>query len=343
MKGVSINDYIDANPKDGIEGMCIFGVPKSGKSNMAHRIISDCLKRNNENLVMSGDMFCEFRNLILSQSHYDYEILIPKGFKIKYFPEEIKKKLPLTEIEYKDINIEKYLINQTRKILVIYDAFFYELLLYKRVGLWNNIAKQLLYRTYSLDKPIILLFHEGGVFFPQISIAEQWMETYKFNQLNVDFRKGLVRLILISQLDKEILSTVREKQYWIIYKKGNYSDSVPKPIRQRTPFFAVDHYCISYGGIYTSNNRVKKLPEQKEIWKMIPVDNTEEYCLKHGLLEDKKKMSSKSIVDILASIYINFQDNGNKKLTYEFLEENSGIVWQTIQSGVKRKEKEGIF
>lgn len=289
MKGVSINDYVYSDPKDGIEGLCLFGVPKSGKSNMAHSIIYECLKYNEENLVLPGDMFCEFRNLILHKECYnEFILLVPENYDIfdHNIPAEIwDKRIP---VDYAELDIEEHLKGKSKTILVIYDALFYKELLWRRVKLWNDIATQILFRTYSLDKPIILLFHEAGVFYPQISLKDHWRETYNFNQLNVDFRKGLVRLILISQLDKEILNTVRQKQYWVIYRKGNYSDSVPRPIRKRMPFYAVDQYCVSYGGIYTPNNRTAKLPEEKDQWKMIPVGDPEKYCEEHKLIISKK-------------------------------------------------------
>jgi hypothetical protein len=196
---------------------------------------------------------------------------------------------------------------------------------------FNDIATQILFRTYTLEKPIVLLFHEAGVFFPQISLKEHWRETYIFNQLNVDIRKGLIRLILISQLDKEILNTVRSKQYWVIYKKGKYSDGVPEPIRKNTVYYDVSQYCIAYGGIYTPRNTITKLKESKTVWKMIPVDDPLEYCINNNLIE-LKKTDNQYLAILKGVVKVLYNEGRTQQNIAEIVKKDQSTVSRWINS-----------
>lgn len=301
MKGVSIKKYIYDNDQGGVEGLCVFGVPKSGKDNLINRVNYHCMKDNKENAIIPGDIFCEFRNLAIHKDAYtDLELLVPQGYDIypHLVPDwvwKLKEKGGCrTEVNYSKIDIKEYLEDQNGKLLVVYDGLFDGLLLWKRVQLWNDIGQQLIRRTYDLEKPIILRFSEAGVFFPYVSLKEHWHEVYFFNQMNVDFRKADVRLQLISQLGKEIMNTVREKQYWILCKRGRYVgvDTIPKKLRERLPYYAQDEYAILYGGIYTGGNRNKFLPEAKDKWKMKPLGDVVEYCKEYGLIQSKDTIAN---------------------------------------------------
>jgi hypothetical protein len=278
VKGADIQDYIDQDVKDGVEGLMIYGVPKSGKSNMARRIDKDCMIRYEENLIMPGTVNCEWRNLLYHQDKpvRDYKILLPEGieFKDHNLTPEIKKHL-----EYKNfdnINVADYLEDQKQFLLVIYDNHFRDLLFYKRVEIWNEVARQLIDRTYSLETPIGLTFDEAGVYFPQIALSEHYSEVYRFSNLVVDFRKNNIRFKGISQLDTEVLNTISLKQYWTVLRKGVYSKRIPRKARRVTPFYAIDQYTILEGGIYTSGNRVVKMKESDYMMKIIPQTMPEE-------------------------------------------------------------------
>ena len=222
MKGADIFNYIDQDVKDGVEGLNVHGVPKSGKSNIVRRINKDCMLRHNENLIMPGTVNCEWRNLLFHPDKpvKDYKILLPEGFEFKYhnIPDYMEKHFEV--INYDKIQLADYLEDKSRFLLVIYDNHFRDIYFYKRIEIWNKIAKQLIDRTFQVERPIGLTFDEAGVYFPQIALAEHYGEIYRFSNLVVDFRKNNIRLITISQLDTEIINTIRLKQYWTILKKG---------------------------------------------------------------------------------------------------------------------------
>lgn len=277
MKGADILDYIDQKVKDGVEGLTIYGVPKSGKSNMVRRINKDCMVRHKENLIMPGTVNCEWRNLLYHPDKpvKDFKILVPHDYKISGYliPPEISAKTVKTD--FSKIKIADYLEDKEQFLLVIYDNHYRDLEFPKRIAIWNEIAKQLNDRTFQVEIPIGLTFDEAGVYFPQLSLADHFIEVYRFSMLTVDFRKNNVRFIGISQLDTEIVNTIREKQYWTILRKGIYSKRVPLKVRKGTPFYALDQYAILEGGVYTRDNRVKKMPETDSIMKMIPQEQLE--------------------------------------------------------------------
>lgn len=280
MKGVSLVDYVTDDIRDGVEGLNIHGVPKSGKSNMATGICDQLMNAYGENLIIPGDLNCEWRHFVSNKSVDDYIVLIPEELEGNIELLNVDKS-HLDYIDYSELDIKNHLLmkdesEKTNFMLVIYDAHFQGSEFYRKIVLWNKIAKQLIRRTYLLYTPIILLFHEAGVYFPQISIGKHFEEIYNFSQYLVDFRKSKIRAILISQLDSEIVNTIWYKNYWSIYRKGRYSKRVPSDIRDQTPFYGITKYCISHGNLYTPNNIVKKYNECSDMWKMINTIDVEE-------------------------------------------------------------------
>ncbi|MHA2010438.1 MAG: hypothetical protein ACXACY_23465 [Candidatus Hodarchaeales archaeon] len=298
MIGADVLNYIDQDVKDGVEGIKIFGVPKSGKSNLMRRINKDCMLRHKENLIMPGTVNCEWRNLLYHKDKpvRDYKILLPEGIEFGFHNITHEIKQHIEYINYDNLKIADYLEDNEQFLLVVYDNHFDDLLLHHRIAIWNNIAKQLIRRMYSLEQAIGLCFDEGGIYFPQISLGDHYAEIYRFSNLVVDFRKNNIRLQLISQLDTEMLNTISEKQFWTILRKGVYSKRIPRKARRVTPFYAIDQYTILEGGIYTSGNTVVKMKESDRMMKIVPQSDPQIETKENQKIKNLREQRDKTLI-----------------------------------------------
>ena len=273
---ISISDFINYNPAVGVEYLHIVGLPGKGKTNQANNIAAYCLAKG-EPLVIPGDRFCEWRHFLLFNKTCDVKVLIPEGEEIYYYPEGIKGKLPLLEVNYEKLKVMDHLDEERKKptVLAIYDAF---LPIAERVALWVSIAKQLLNRITFLDRAITLLFNEAGIYFPQMAKGKHWRAVDDFSNILVDFRKGLVRPIFVSQLKTEVEATIREKCLYKIYRQGAATRREPEPLRKAIPYTELGEYHLQVGGLYVRYNEVEEFKEMKNVIKMIPtgsmIDNS---------------------------------------------------------------------
>jgi len=266
MLNIGIKDWINYNPNVGVEALHHIGLPGTGKSNMSTGLAQKCLQRG-ELLVMPGDRFCEWRHFPFHPKFpTKIKILIPKGIELFYY--NFKRNGWFHEVDFSEINIFDHL-DKDHKLLVIYDQ---HLPLSDRAKLWTLFAEQLLNRDVFLETAIGLLFHEAGIYFPEFASGDQWRATKKFSELFVEFRKGLVRTQLVSQLDTEIESTIRKKCMYACIRKTRLSRSGgwPKALVKRAPFTAINEFHWVYGGLYNRNNTITKFFENKKIFKIIP-------------------------------------------------------------------------
>lgn len=266
MKNIGIKDWINYNKNVGVEGLHMIGLPGTGKSNMSTGLAQKCLQKE-ELLVMPGDRFCEWRHFPFHPKFpTKIRILVPKDIDIHYH--NFKPNGWFHEVDYSELNIFDYL-DKDHKLLVIYDQ---HLPLSERAKLWTHYAEQLLNRDIFLETAIGLLFHEAGIYFPEFASGDQWRAIKKFSELFVEFRKGLVRTQLVSQLDTEIESTIRKKCMYACIRKTKLSRSGgwPKALVKKTPFTALNEYHWVFGGLYNRNNTITKFFEKKTIFKMIP-------------------------------------------------------------------------
>lgn len=266
MLNIGIKDWIHYNPNVGVEQLHMIGLPGTGKSNMSTGLAQKCLQKG-ELLIMPGDRFCEWRHFPFHPRFpTKIRILIPKDVDIFYH--NFKRNGWFHEVDYNELNIFDYL-DKDHKLLVIFDQ---HLPLSERAKLWTNYAEQLLNRDTFLEVAIGLLFHEAGIYFPEFGSGDQWRAIKKFSELFVEFRKGLVRTILVSQLDTEIESTIRKKCMYACIRKTKLSRSGgwPKALVKKTPFTALNEYHWVFGGLYNRNNTITKFFEKKNIFKMIP-------------------------------------------------------------------------
>lgn len=274
---LSIKNWIKYRPNVGVEQAHMIGYPGTGKSNMSTGLFQKCLQLG-EGLVMPGDRFCEWR-------HYPYHpkfptnltVLIPKKPDLFYYPdkETVQRRGRWFEVDYKDLDVFDFL-DEDNRLLVIYDQ---HLRLPSRSKLWANILGQLLNRdpTILREKAIGMLFHEAGVLFPQNAIGLQWRAVDKFSELFVETRKGLVRVMLISQIDTEIESTIRGKALYAIIRKSTLGKSWPKLVRKVAPFTPLNGYQLVLGkGLYLLDNEIDAFFEKKSIFKIIPTSLIDE-------------------------------------------------------------------
>lgn len=271
MTNLSIKNWINYRPNVGVEQAHMIGYPGTGKSNMSTGLFQKCLQKG-EGLVMPGDRFCEWR-------HYPFHpkfptnltVVIPKEPDLYYYPdkETVQMKGRWIETDYKNLDIFNFLDDDNR-LLVIYDQ---HLRLASRSKLWSNILGQLLNRDPSIlkEKAIGMLFHEAGILFPQNAVGDQWRAVDKFSELFVECRKGLVRVMLISQIDTEIESTIRGKALYNIIRKAWLGRSWPKLVRKVVPFTPLNEYQLVLGkGLYLLDNIIDCFFEKKSIFKIIP-------------------------------------------------------------------------
>lgn len=269
MTNVSIKDWINFRPNVGTEAMHMIGYPGSGKSNMATGLMQKCLQRG-EFLVMPGDRFCEWRHFVYHPKFPSrMTAIVPKGMDLHYHPDKktVQRYGDWIEEDYATLDIFEHL-TEDKRLLVVYDQ---HLRLASRCALWVNILEQLVNRIKFVETAVGLLFHEAGILFPQSAIGKHWKHVNKFSELFVETRKGLVRTILVSQIETEIESTIRGKCLYACIRKAFLSKSWAKLVRKVTPFTALNEYQLVLGrGLYQLDNTIKAFYEKKLILKIIP-------------------------------------------------------------------------
>jgi len=271
---ITIRDWIDYKPNVGVEMLQVSGLPGYGKTSMGNTLILECADKG-ESWVIPGDRFCEWRHFHKYSIVEEIIVIIPLGLDIYYHGDLLNKwklnnntDIRFVELDYAKINIMDYLPDDGKvRMVAVFDAHYK---INKRSWLWVNISNQLINRTTHLDKCIGILFNEAGILFPQNAQGDHWKAVAEFATTIVDARKGLLRLIFISQIQTEIMDTVRKKCMFKVFRKGWVAKDEPKAIRKAAPFTARNEYHLSCGGLYCKSNTIDKFIEEKEISKMIP-------------------------------------------------------------------------
>ena len=270
---ITIKDWYNYDPEVGTDQIHYIGYPRTGKSNMSTGLAAQCITKKGELLIMPGDRFCEWRHFPFHPLFKKYEksltVLIPKGVDIFY--NIVRKNSWFVEVDYEDINIFDYL-SEKKPLLVIYDNHL-RLLTGARTNLWVNIVEQALNRRIFLDRAVDFLFHEAGNLFPESARDKQWKAVQDFSELFVEAGKGLLRLMLVSQLLTEIESTIRNKCMYNVFRQSYVGRKAgfPTPLVSALPFTKINEYHICKGrGIYKRYNTVDLFYENKDLWKMIP-------------------------------------------------------------------------
>ena len=337
-------DYLHEDVRDGKEGLCLYGNPKQGKSNTDNRLCKDELEYHHRNLIMPGDVNCEWRNLLYHPNKpvKEFEVLVPKECEFEFgnIPEWVHKHL--TPVDYSnDIILEDFLKDKEQKLLVIYDDHLDDMVYWKRLEIWNDVGKQLIRRTFDLDKKpservILLRFPEAGVYFPEIALGEHYKQIYRFNFLNVQYRKSHVQVMMEAQQDAEMKSTIHGKQNWKMLKKGAYSKRVPRVVRSSSPFFSRDQLALFDGGIYNKEITIYKMQEAPVPWKMVPLTDYNE----QEMSQNEEKLREQYVRDylkhVLPVIWSEWKDV--KTFTQLKLSKLTGIPRATIQDWIRNYE-----
>jgi len=272
-----IQNWRDWDENIGVMGLHVFGFPGSGKSNFSNNLLAHCLLQGDMGLIR-GSMNCEWRHFTL----YDHKInlLVPEEIYDK--TKDIKDQIDCINCKFETVNLDSFDHNdfhiidhlEQGQLLVIYDAAFS---LPSRGWFWADIFEQLVNRTEKYDVPVTFLEHEAGVLFPEIALSESkkaqnhWLAVNRICELFVDFRKNLIRPILISQLASEINHRLRDKCLYTVIKKGIAGKHYPEEVRQEAPHQRVDQYTVTIGKeIYTRYNDAEKFLEISRMWKMVP-------------------------------------------------------------------------
>lgn len=161
------------------------------------------------------------------------------------------------------------------EITVIYDACYS---LSSRGWLWYDIFDQLVKRVGdTVEIAVAYLDHEAGIMFPEIALSatkeanSHWKAVNKTCESFVDWRKGMIRPLLISQLESEIIHRIRDKCIAKAHKKGVLSKRYPEPLVRAVARQRVDEYSLSLAReLYTRGNTMPKFKEISHVWKMVP-------------------------------------------------------------------------
>lgn len=259
----SIKNFIDFNPRVGVDSMHITAYPGMGKSVQGTDITIQCI-RNDEIGIMPGDRFCEWRHL--DNYEIDIKVLVPEGAEI--IPLMPVKFQEWTVVDYDIMDIMDHL--EPGKLLVVYDRCFSRV---DRARLWTDLMRRISGRIKYHDIPVVYLDHEAGITFPEKRSGKLWMAVEDFVTLFVDFRKALIRCIFLSQIEAELHNELRNKMLWKIYRLSMPSkNSIGKAVRKFVRRTRRDTYHIFFGGIYEPFRSNPKIKEKKKIWKMISRD-----------------------------------------------------------------------
>lgn len=266
----TVEKFIEYNPKVGVDSLHMFGYPGSGKSVHGNSIVLHCVG-NGEMGLMPGDLYCEWKHFVnYPKSIKKIKVLVPENAEIEKINFSDSKFHQVEEIliPFPPKNINQYIEPYT--IVVVYDRCYTN---YDRTRLWYEIFKQVNLRIINHDKVICFFDHEAGVRFPQTASkdGEQWKNVEEIANLFVDFRKGLIRCIFLTQLENELYYKIKNKCIWKIVRMAVPSKfSVTKAIRKYALSMRRDMFHIFYGGYYVPLNWNKNIKEIKLIMKMIP-------------------------------------------------------------------------
>ena len=286
--------------------MHISGPPRQGKSVHATSITIRAIKQGEMGL-MPGDLFCEWRHFLnYPKSIMRVNVLIPDRAEIDFLdiPYTIQKKFIYVDIN--TVNILEYLRPST--LTVVYDRCFSRT---DRALLWTRILDQCRKRTEYHNIPIVFLDHEAGVNYPEIREGKFWQAVEEFSEIFVDFPKGNIRCLFVSQLENELIHKIRMKCIWKIYRRGIPSKSGPgRVVRKYAPRMRRDQYHIFFGGLYVPLNSNPKIKEKKAIWKMISRDviNLEE----GGIFGSHLKPETITLDEKYGTLYLNARDSSGK-------------------------------
>jgi hypothetical protein len=271
-----IEDFIWYPVNVGVEGLHMWGFPGSGKTNLGLLLAEMCMKETKDKLLLRGDRFCEWRHFMTSgfsmclvipvaAMHHIHEVNI----ELKEWDED--ENFTVIYEHHEDLQVLDFL--QKYDIVVLYDACFS---LAARGWFWANIFEQLVNRIVLTNTVITYLDSEAGILLPEIALSESvkarghWRAVNKVCELFVDFRKALIRPILISQLEAEINHRIRMKCMFNIIRQGVVGKGFPHQVVKEAPDQLINQFIMAVGKqLYTRGNIAPKYPEDPYVRKLI--------------------------------------------------------------------------
>lgn len=347
MKIDSIKRWMYHDHDIGTEALQIDGAPGSGKSNMANMLMSWLLLEGECGITRATN-HCEWRHFI----NYTHPIKL-------LYPEELRKIVKPINFEFKtleksdDFSIDYFPSDEPFDIvkhldpgtlLAVYDGGY---TLGTRAWLWADIFDSLVKRSTFVDTVITWLDHEAGILLPEIALStsknaeSHWRAVNKVAELFVDFRKNLIRPIMVSQEETEIYHRIRggSKCFYHIHRRGGLPKWYSDQVKRACPRLRIDQYIstVGRGEIWTLNNTIKKFREIKSRYKMIVKTNQEIKYLPDAE-EEEIVLPNIDEIDI---IIVSHRLNG-KTLTgiAEYLASEYGVImgYQAVQNRIKKIE-----
>lgn len=299
MKIDSIKRWMYHDHDIGTEALQIDGAPGSGKSNMANMLMSWLLLEGECGITRATN-HCEWRHFI----NYSHPIRLLYPIELEGIIEEIGFKLEKlaysNDFSYGTFSSDEPLdiVDQLQpgRLLAIYDGGY---TLGTRGWLWADVFDSLVKRNVLIDTVITWLDHEAGILLPEIALStsksaeSHWRAVNKVAELFVDFRKNLIRPIMVSQEETEIYHRIRggSKCFYHIHRRGGLPKWYSNQVKRAAPRLRIDQYIstVGRGEIWTLNNQIAKFKEIKDRYKMIVKTNAEIKYLPVAETEDNGK------------------------------------------------------
>lgn len=339
-------DFIDYNTNVGPLQLIMSGYPGSGKSNHASSIIAKSIQRTKELAIMHGDIGTEWRHYLnFSKYLTGIILLIPTQIKndltfitndivSNSFPSEIKENYKV-KLEIKYIDFEKFQITDYFKenwLTVLYDGCFID---ETRTQLWEQIAKQLIFRTKFYNNTMTYLCHEAHKIYPQTASSKQWKAIIRFVMYFGEFRKRLIRSVLLTHSETDVFDMVRKRCYWKVYRDAFPTNPRHRKIVKEYVFnMAIHKYHVFKGELYAPLQQNEKMKEIKNQWLMLPRD-----LIKLNWGTDPKTTSKRNYSDLVMKMVVNsYNLYQSKRKTAEKL----GIDYGTVDRYLKMAQKVGF-
>jgi hypothetical protein len=309
MKIDSIQRWMYHDEDIGTEALQIDGAPGSGKSNMANLLMSWLLLRGECGITRATN-HCEWRHF-MNYTH-PIKLLYPEELKdivkpIGFTFEELKKSPDFSIDTFpsdEPLDIVQYL--EPKQLLAVYDGGY---TLGTRAWLWADVFDSLVKREELIDTPIAWLDHEAGILLPEIALStsksaeSHWRAVNKVAELFVDFRKNLIRPIMVSQEETEIYHRIRgsSKCFYHIHRRGGVAKWYSDQVKHAAPRLRIDQYIstVGKGEIWTLNNIIEKFREIKKRYKMIVKTKEEIKYLPEEEEEHNGKISNEELKPIV--------------------------------------------
>jgi hypothetical protein len=307
MKIDSIQRWMYHDEDIGTEALQIDGAPGSGKSNMANLLMSWLLLEGECGITRATN-HCEWRHFC----NYIHPIKLLYPEELEGIIKDINFSLKTLEI-HNDFSIDTFPSDEPfdiiphlspGKIVAVYDGGYS---LGTKGWLWADVFDSLVKRETLIDTPVVWLDHEAGILLPEVALStsksaeSHWRAVNRVAELFVDFRKNLVRPIMVSQEETEIYHRIRSpsKCFYHVHRRGGVAKWYSDQVKHAAPRLRIDQYIttVGKGEIWTLNNQIEKFREIKTRYKMVVKTKEEIKYLPD--IEEEKTLPNIDEIDII--------------------------------------------